>query len=191
MVFQKDSNKGPILPSILDQCARAAVALFFVLIAVVFLGVGFYVFRPGLTPISPNSDFLQVAHFDGQLVQNNESEISKRPLFWASRRPVIVDDEVVVEVAKSTPRNKALDEATLLGVMGSGNDASVLIVIDKTQHRVRVNEILVGWKLQKILPTGAVFVPNVQDDVNFEPKTVMLHKRVPLPSEWQGSHVLK
>lgn len=191
MAFKKDASESAISLSVLDQCIRAAVGLFFVLIAVVVFGVGFYSFRPGLIPVSPNSDLLQATHFNYQVVQGRESEISKRPLFWASRRPVVVDEEAVVEVVKSTPRNKALDEATLLGVMGSGNDASVLIVVDETPHRVRVGEILTGWKLQEILPTGAVFVPDVLDDVNFKSKTVMLHNRAPLPSEWQGSNVLK
>ena len=90
-------------------------------------------------------DSLQVANVQGLSVVSPEqrAQIRQRPLFWASRTPV------VLEPVKSEPDSKEanaaqpgkIENVKLAGVFGGGNTGGV-IVISKVKNA--------GWRSERI-----------------------------------------
>ena len=144
---------------------RRVELIVLVLLALLLLqfGWGSYraLFPPIPDPVRPMRDSLQVANVQGLSVVSPEqrAQIRQRPLFWASRTPV------VLEPVKSEPDSKEanaaqpgkIENVKLAGVFGGGNTGGVIVISKGKKRRLAVGEDLNGWKLQSVEAFSANF----------------------------------
>jgi hypothetical protein len=111
-------------------------------------------------PIAPSLDLLSEG-----TVQNVEAvdpafseEIRSRPLFWASRRPLVSEATVAGEVVEEKSAAKSeLDKVQLVGIFGAGDSAGIITLVKGKKRRILVGEDIDGWTLDSVEPGLAVF----------------------------------
>ncbi len=164
------------------RLAALLMLLLFLSVASVYVAV--FVFRTNVQPLLPAGDALLAAHYEPKKKLNySDLNISTRPLFWASRRPVIA--EVEPTVAPAVVRSKStLDNVKLLGIMGKGESAQALLLRDEVNYKLQVGESLDGWVLQEISPVAAVFVLTDAGSPAPKVKKLEMNVRKPLSRVW-------
>jgi len=143
-----------------ELCLLVVVALFIVLLLVGGLrGLLF----SGPEPVYPREASLAVQPITPapQLTAEQRNQISGRPLFWSSRKPL--DAAVSEELAGSgtgpgEPGAPGKIAGTkLAGVFGGGETAGIIVISRGKERRLIVGEELEGWTLKAVRPTEAVF----------------------------------
>ena len=83
-------------------------------------------------------------------------EITGRPLFWESRRPLAAVP-AAEEVAEEKPEDAGeLDEVQLVGIFGAGKSAGIITLVEGKKRRILVGETLEGWTLDRVESDRAV-----------------------------------
>ncbi|MEP5567937.1 MAG: hypothetical protein ABJN62_08890 [Halioglobus sp.] len=123
-------------------------------------------FPPIPDPVRPMRDSLQVADVLGLSVASPQqrAQIRQRPLFWASRAPLIpVAVTPKPEPAKTNEiKPGKIENVKLSGVFGSGDTGGVIVISKGKKRRLMVGEELNGWKLQSLEPFSALFSSGAQ-----------------------------
>lgn len=123
-------------------------------------------------PVSPVLSQQQRAVFLDQfnLKSGAYPQITARPLFWPSRKPV---PEKVPEKKVVTQPNP-FDGATLLGTFFDQKNGGAIIRLNKTKEVVRLErgQTYKGWKLEDVSPISALFT-----DGNKHQKTIQLEQQ--------------
>jgi len=111
-------------------------------------------------PIAPSLDLLaegtatKVESVDPALSE----EIRNRPLFWASRRPLIAQSQVIEGTVEGESAVKGeLDKVQLVGIFGAGESAGIITLVKGKKRRILVGEDIDGWTLDSVEPGRAVF----------------------------------
>lgn len=92
----------------------------------------------------------------GGFEQATEVNIISRPLFWAERRPV-TDDQQLVAADPEAPRKDELDQVKLVGVYFAGDSSGVIYEYKGERLRLRLKDELFGWELNMLSYDSAVF----------------------------------
>jgi hypothetical protein len=83
-------------------------------------------------------------------------EITGRPLFWETRRPLAAAP-VAEEVAEEKPEDAGeLDKVQLVGIFGAGESAGIITLVEGKKRRILVGETLEGWTLDRVESDRAV-----------------------------------
>lgn len=80
------------------------------------------------------------------------SLMASRPLFWAERRPIVIDEAAmeVIEESPHTAQASELDKVELAGVYFAGDASGVIVRANGQRMRVALGESLMGWKLESV-----------------------------------------
>jgi hypothetical protein len=141
-----------------------------------------------IVPIAPAADALAPEQGLSPVIPSLEqsTEMEKRPLFWASRRPV--DDQVssktVVEEAarKDKPTSaKPLKGVQLLAVFAQGDEGVVILLAEGKRHRLSVGEEIQGWAVHSIDADGV----EVRRGASVK-RLELVHRDIPGPSVAEG-----
>lgn len=81
--------------------------------------------------------------------EGDDYDLHERPLFAASRRPQPAAVELA-EVPEPEAPVDAIEQATLVGLAGVGEQGVAIISLDDEIRRVVVGERLAGWRLTEI-----------------------------------------
>ena len=84
-----------------------------------------------------------------QELEGDDYNLHERPLFSASRRPQPEAVEVAEAPEPEAPAD-AIEQATLVGLAGVGEQGVAIISLDDEIRRVAVGERLAGWRLTEI-----------------------------------------
>ncbi|MGD8956239.1 MAG: hypothetical protein PVJ03_02825 [Chromatiaceae bacterium] len=84
-----------------------------------------------------------------QGLESDDFDLHERPLFSASRRPEPAAVELGEAPEPEAPVD-AIEQATLLGLAGVGEQGVAIISLDDEIRRVAVGEHLAGWRLTEI-----------------------------------------
>ena len=118
-------------------------------------------FPPIPDPVRPMRESLQIADVLGLSMASPEqrAQIRQRPLFWASRAPVIPEPAKPKPKPAETKTAKPgkIENVKLAGVFGGGDSGGVIVIAKGKKRRLMVGEELNGWKLQSVEPISAVF----------------------------------
>ncbi len=144
---------------------RRVELIVLVLLALLLLqfGWGSYraLFPPIPDPVRPMRDSLQVANVQGLSVVSPEqrAQIRQRPLFWASRAPVVLEPVKPGPDPKeaNTAKPGKIENVKLAGVFGGGDTGGVIVISKGKKRRLAVGEELDGWKLQSVEAFSADF----------------------------------
>src|SRR5690606_35170313 len=101
---------------------------------------------------SGSTDQIADAGNSGQL---EHIGITSRPLFWEGRRPV-TEEQAVAEVP-DRPRKSELEQVKLVGVYFAGPGSGISFEHKGQRQRLRIQEELLGWRLEKLSAGEAVF----------------------------------
>lgn len=82
------------------------------------------------------------------------SPITAKPLFWSSRRPLVVNAEIDEEPVS---RPSSLDKTVLLGTYGAGKQGGVIVLHAGNRLRIAVGDKLEGWQLIAVAGDSAQF----------------------------------
>ena len=98
------------------------------------------------------------------------ARVAARPLFEASRSPVVPVEDVPIPVAGGN--GPSLAQAVLLGVFDSGADAGAIVSVAGNVVRVRRGETTGGWTLSSLDGSEAVFrhSSGVQETLSIAPR---------------------
>lgn len=109
-------------------------------------------------PVPVDASLLSVDADEGQPPppDYDRENVLGRPLFAADRRPMPAD--AVAEVDPVAPPADALSSARLLGLVGEGAAASVIIQSEGKTTRLPVGGEFGTWKLEAVDRLGADFV---------------------------------
>lgn len=144
------------------ELALVAVVL---LLAVQVLWGAFRASFPSVPePVTPRPNSLRVAQLEAEdpVDPDLRAEISARPLFWSSRRPLESEPQAdVVAQAQADQEKKQkpgkIDGVKLTGVFGSGEATGIIVLAKGKKRRVMVGEEIDGWNLKSVDPSEAVF----------------------------------
>ncbi|MBE8718865.1 hypothetical protein [Cellvibrio polysaccharolyticus] len=134
------------------------------------------------TPVILSADDVESHYLDGLVpVVNSDTDVAvsqeasegaegfslmaSRPLFWAGRRPVIIDASEIdtVEDTRSSAKANELDNVELSGVYFAGDASGVIVRLDGKRMRVALGEELMGWKLKSVDGSEVRFVSADQE----------------------------
>ena len=139
------------------------IVLIFLVLLLLQFGWGSYraLFPPIPDPVRPMRDSLQVANVQGLSVVSPEqrAQIRQRPLFWASRSPVVLEPVKPEPEPKkaNTAKPGKIENVKLAGVFGGGDTGGVIVISKGKKRRLAVGEELNGWKLQSVEAFSANF----------------------------------
>ncbi|MCX2972158.1 hypothetical protein EYC87_00980 [Halieaceae bacterium IMCC8485] len=139
------------------------IVLIFLVLLLLQFGWGSYraLFPPIPDPVRPMRDSLQVANVQGLSVVSPEqrAQIRQRPLFWASRAPVVLEPVKPEPEPKkaNTAKPGKIENVKLAGVFGGGDTGGVIVISKGKKRRLAVGEELDGWKLQSVEAFSANF----------------------------------
>jgi hypothetical protein len=138
----------------------AALVLTIVLIVQVVYGVVSLSLSSQPSPILPSPDSLQVGTLQGAglVTAQQSNELRARPVFWPTRRPV--SEELTATVVSKKPQSaikNELDGVKVLGVIGSGESAVVIVLVKGKKKRILLGDKVVGWTLESAQNSEAVF----------------------------------
>lgn len=117
-------------------------------------------------PVRPTPDSLVVSEISGLSSASAEqrAQIQERPLFWASRAPLIAK-EVEPEpkpASKGAAKSGKIENVKLSGVFGADDAGGVIIISKGKKRRLMVGEELDGWTLKSVDPVSASFASGDQ-----------------------------
>jgi len=156
------------------------------LLVVIALSLRFF-WREPPAPILPDESALSVNGYQSyQTLAAAEIEISERPLFWQTRRPLA--EEIAEEPEPEAPpkANRNIDQFQLLGLFTASDAASAIVQYKKEKHRLRVGDSLEGWTLVGVEGNSALFT----GEGNGAPESKVLYEPVVLPQQWPGNNDL-
>ena len=139
------------------------IVLVLLVLLLLQFGWGSYraLFPPIPDPVRPMRDSLQVANVQGLSVVSPEqrAQIRQRPLFWASRAPVVLEPVKPGPDPKeaNTAKPGKIENVKLAGVFGGGDTGGVIVISKGKKRRLAVGEELDGWKLQSVEAFSADF----------------------------------
>lgn len=96
------------------------------------------------------------------LVQEDESVMASRPLFWAGRRPISDSQEETVGAAAETVRPTDLDRVELTGVYYAGDASGIIVRVRGERLRIPMGGKLIGWTLEHVDTVEVRFSNNGQ-----------------------------
>lgn len=109
-------------------------------------------------PVAVDVALLELIGAEPQAADYDKDEVLARPLFMADRRPLPADAVVEpVPEAVAAPADP-LAAARLLGLVGEGSAAFVIIRSGEQTSRLPVGGELGAWKLERVDALGADFV---------------------------------
>lgn len=142
----------------------AALVLTFILMFQLLYGVVSLYLSSQPSPIFPSPDSMQIGTLQGAVLvtAQQSNEFRARPVFWPTRRPVSegLNDEGKPKLAPT--KKSALNTVKLLGVIGSGNSAVVIVLVKGQKKRILLGDKVVGWTLQSVQQGQAVFTGDGQ-----------------------------
>ncbi|MEH6593525.1 MAG: type II secretion system protein N [Halioglobus sp.] len=97
------------------------------------------------------SELVAVATVD----EEQRQEVRARPVFWQSRRPKEAPSEAVSDKPKAAVG--AIAKVKLLGVIGAGESAGVIALVDDKRQRTYLGQEILGWTLDSVGLDRAVF----------------------------------
>ena len=127
------------------------------------------IFPSSADPVLPREASLRVnpAQELSQVDPDLRAEIVSRPLFWATRRPLVVQSEADLQAAKEAKQQQAeekkagkIDGVKLAGIFGGGDTAGIIALSKGKKHRLVIGQEIDGWKLDSVEPTAATFSSN-------------------------------
>ena len=138
-----------------------AVILTGTIVALLLVGVVGLTISSRPDAIQPTADSLLVGELPVAGVVSPELSIRvrARPLFWPSRRPVLVfgaPENTTQAVGAAAP--SALDKVELRGIFGGGDSAGIIALVKGKKKRVMLGDKVVGWKLDSIDGDSVTFV---------------------------------
>lgn len=146
----------------------ALALLFLVMLQLLWLGLG-ALGTPSITAVEPARDSLRVVSpgSTGAVSGVQSQQLRSRPLFWASRRPLVSaaqEAEQVVESSQSAPAVR-LQGLSLLGALGAGEQGAAIVSYKGKVLRVAVGDDIDGWTLRSVAIGEAEFVSADQRDL--------------------------
>ncbi|MEH6585325.1 MAG: hypothetical protein V7720_02145 [Halioglobus sp.] len=150
-----------------ERRVELLVLIFVVLLLLQFVWGGYRaMFPPIPDPVRPMPDSLQIAEVLGLDVASPEerAQIRQRPLFWASRAPLVPEPEKPKPKPAKTNVAKPgkIENVKLSGVFGGGDTGGVIVIAKGKKRRVMVGEELDGWTLESVDPVSAIFTSGAQ-----------------------------
>ena len=139
------------------------IVLVLLVLLLLQFGWGSYraLFPPIPDPVRPMRDSLQVANVQGLSVVTPEqrAQIRQRPLFWASRTPVVLEPVKPESEPKKANAAKPgkIENVKLSGVFGGSDTGGVIVISKGKKRRLMVGEELDGWKLKSVEAFSANF----------------------------------
>lgn len=140
-----------------------------------------------IVPVEPAADALAPEQGLSPVIPSLEqsTEMEKRPLFWASRRPVAAQANsaaAVEEAAEDKPaRAGALKGVQLVAVFAQGDQGVVILLAEGQRHRLSVGEKIRGWTVDAI-DAGGVDVRRGAEVQRLK----LVHRDIPGPSVAEG-----
>jgi hypothetical protein len=144
------------------------VLLLLVALQLLWLG-GSALGTPSVMPVEPARDSLRVVSpvSSGAVSAAQSQLLQSRPLFWASRRPlvsVVEEPKQVAEASQTAPANR-LKGLNLLGALGAGEQGAAIVSYKGKVMRVAVGDDIDGWTLRSVAIGEAEFVSAGQRDL--------------------------
>jgi len=139
------------------------LALTFVFVLMLLLGVTRLIISPWPAPKLPSADSLQMIELRRSSVVSaqDSNSVRARPVFWPSRRPVDAPKDASVET-KPEGKKSELDKVKLLGIFGAGDSTGIIALVKGKKKRILQGDKVEGWTLDSIDGSQAVFVDSGQ-----------------------------
>lgn len=108
--------------------------------------------------ISPAASSLSV----GGIAASDEDlgeDLVQRPVFWVGRKPYEPPEETPEPATEEEEPEDAgaLDKVKLVGVIGDGENTSIIVNHNGKSRRLRLQETIEGWTFTMYSPDGAMF----------------------------------
>ena len=150
-----------------ERRVELLVLILVVLLLLQFVWGGYRaMFPPIPDAVRPMPDSLQIADVLGLSAASPEqrAQIRQRPLFWASRAPLVPEPEKAKPKPAKTnvPKPGKIENVKLSGVFGGGDTGGVIVIAKGKKRRVMVGEELDGWTLRSVDPVSAIFTSGAQ-----------------------------
>lgn len=169
--------------SIYQRVKLIAISLAGMLVLLLVIGAVWAITLPPAPVVLPSPEALQAAsvvlsngdaeshYLDGWGDKKNEAQavlhleadrlggqsvMAERPLFWATRRPVSVEEGAPTVAATTAPPSD-LDRMELTGVYFAGDASGVIVRMSGERLRVPLGQEVMGWKLERVTATEVHF----------------------------------
>ncbi len=138
--------------------------------ALLLLQLGFLTWHalvaPSPEPVAPAAGLLAVGDLAerGAVNQRDSAELTARPLFWESRRPM----QAVAEAPKAAPEEKSspkLKGLTLHGVFGTDDSQGIIATVEGKRQRLMEGDSVSGWRLQRVEREEVEFISGANSQV--------------------------
>ena len=145
-----------------ERRVELVVLVLVVILLVQFLLGGHRAMFPSMPDsVKPMPDSLQVSEVSGLSIATPEqrAQIRQRPLFWASRAPLVPEPAQPEPKPKKSNAAKPgkIENVKLSGVFGAGDAGGIIVIAKGKKRRLMVGEELDGWTLKSIDPVSAEF----------------------------------
>ena len=128
----------------------ALVCTLLLLIVLIYLALRLaFLSEPGSRLPAPGSLEVASAALGDPVTADMRNQISARPIFFPSRRPLDAAVAPVV-VDQSVAGKNELAKVKLLGIFGGGDTAGVILLVEGKKQRLSIGESVKGWKLQSV-----------------------------------------
>lgn len=170
---------GFLREGLLRQLLQGCLVLLFLLGLALAIGVVLVVTREPPEAIPPAPETLSAA----QIVLPSyppspiAGEMLARPLFWASRRPVM--EAPANDSPSPVPKSNVLEDVKILGMFASGERAGIIYALGKERRRLLEGETLDGWRLESLDSNSVLFAD--EDGVRGQVRLTLEHAHVPVP----------
>ncbi|MEP1471520.1 MAG: hypothetical protein ABJK25_11140 [Halieaceae bacterium] len=132
------------------ELAVVLVTLLFLLLLVLTAVRLAVLTEPATRLPAPGSLVVADAVASGVVTSEMRGEITSRPLFFPSRRPLSAEPPPAPVVKESGAQKSELDKVKLLGVFGGGESAGVILLVEGKKQRILIGEEVKGWKLKSV-----------------------------------------
>ena len=117
-------------------------------------------FQASPEPISPAESSLTLAQMRlgaGEGGTELESLVT-RPIFWDGRQPYAPPANIEVPAEDdSAGHENTLENFTIVGTYGVGEDAGVIVAHRGSRYRLKLQESIEGWKLAHVAGDQVIF----------------------------------
>ncbi|MEH6581984.1 MAG: hypothetical protein V7754_08615 [Halioglobus sp.] len=145
-------------PLFSERRVELAALILTALLSLLFLySLARLVFLSEPDPIALSAEALQASELAAvtRVDEGQREEVRSRPVFWQTRRPPDAPAKVASEQPKAAVG--AIAKVKLLGVIGAGESAGVISLVDGKRKRTYLGQEILGWKLDSVDLDRAVF----------------------------------